>query len=643
MEYYSKYIKYQKKYTHLENQIGGSDPMSITKFHSKRDICNKKSFNNDQIINEIYQNNLLGELHSNLILTSQKDHIQLNEYNESFGKLNTLITSILSRIRRDNPSHNFKMHLLNLVSHIIRYNDFPPQILQYIQESEKQKIKTSIQEYKIKLLQVEDIGYHMCTTLYNKYISKRTSEDDYDTEIFKYVLKTTIKRFDSNKDILDNFDFFHKNFKNTFKNMSQKLGVCYLTRTAIHSNYLVLAKTSNGKSTKEQPSSIKFITDINKDDQVYLKNTLDNFMQPQNDETKKIKENNLNKKLQREKGNINRHNQEIKELDNDIENYQLKINELESKIDNYWDKLHGTIEEYQSITEKENVTDFDRQNLSHYENQVNYYKDQLGRSKKWRSETQKHISSIYSEKSTKEILDEKYDRWFITPEIMKKYQSEIVNCIHNYKNILVPIELLDLTKDEKVSNINKLILNKDNMSARLKLHAGMLFINTEKKYIEHFEPHGVSATYDTVQVADILKNLHSKIPELANYDFITQHQMCPIIQGPQALDRSFYCYIHSGYYSMLRILHPNKSSEEIGTMLISKIDENDENDTTNTPSLDYLQKKYARLSGSEIKTRLENFMKWHRYIVNFMNSPNKKLVDQLSNVIKSVIPPLKFD
>lgn len=116
----------------------------------------------------------------------------------------------------------------------------------------------------------------------------------------------------------------------------------------------------------------------------------------------------------------------------------------------------------------------------------------------------------------------------------------------------------------------------------------------------------------STKVFEAIKNIHETISELAQYRFIKQAESCPIIPGAHGLDRSGYCYIHSGYYSLLRILYPNISSEELQMMLISKKNANYKHDeNAYITSINELNKKYTTISGEKIKFRLENFMRWH--------------------------------
>jgi hypothetical protein len=513
-------------------------------------------------------------------------------------------------------------------------NNLPPKILQFIKDTEKTKINNAISKYESTLLKIENIGYLICSTLYDKYMSMPRIEDG-DTRIFRYVLRETIKRFDSDIDIVENFKFFHSKFPDTFKMLSAKLNTCYLER-APKMPYLLLVKTKSG---------VKSVLNLDGDDMIYLKNIINSYNNDSelDKSSEKIKQN-----LSTDNDQVAKYNEEIKiintqilDIETENQKYINRIKEINDKIETYNRKLKGTLDEYIAITEEEKPTKFDRSDLSHYEFMIKSNNEHIASREKSREHIQNTKSSqIITLPKNNDYLKE----FIITSEDAEDYKEKIIKCIHNKKNILVPIALLDITKTDVINNIQQHILTKDNLNMKIKYHANMLFINTEKKYIEHFEPHGVSGLYDSTVIADALQNIHLDIPELKQYKFYKQAESCPIIYGPQALDRSYYCYIHSGYYSLLRILYPDISSEEVQTMLVSQINEGYKgNDRQDTSSLDYLTKKYTDISGEKIKTRLENFMKWHRYIVDFMNSPNKQIVDQFSNIIKDMIPNLKFD
>lgn len=625
--YKSKYMQYQRIITQQ-----GSGIFDIENFHSKRNVCAKKSFDNKEIINEIYFNDLLNELDSQINSLPEQNQ-KTTEYSTISSQLTSLIKSITGRIKGDNTDFNMETKPLTLVSYIKKVNNFPPKLLQYIKDSEKTKIKSLISDYETKLLDIDNIGYLMCSTLYDKYMSAQRILDS-DTKIFRYVLKQTIKRFDSDADIIDNFKFFHRYFADTFKTLSVNLNTCYLNRGNYH-NYLILAKTKSG---------IKNVLDISKEENIYLKNICDSYLGSGSDLSK------LEKELDHSTTNsdinerIKKVNSEITELELEQKSFLEKVSELTKKRENYEKKLAGTIEEYQKMTEQEKYTPTDYKDWEWNQNMVKNYNGYIDNKKKQRDELQKEKSNIHMKNKMNQI--EYYKQFFLTKEHEEEYMDKITKCIHNNKNILVPISLMNLTSKDKIDNIQQHLLSKDNLSARLELHANMLFINTEKKYIEHFEPHGVSALYDSTEVSKVLEKIHLTIPILKSYKFYKQSETCPILYGPQSLDRSSYCYIHSGYYALLRILYPDIKSEELQTMLISQTNEGfkDQDDPSqDKTSLDYLNKKYTPLSGEKIKSRLENFMKWHRYIVDFMKSPQHNIVEQFLKIIKEIVPPLKFD
>ena len=552
---------------------------------------------------------MLNELDSQINLLA-KQNLKIIDYKASTSQLVNIIKSVIGRIKGDNPDFNMEIKPLTLVSHIKKTNNFTPKMLQFIKESEKTKINNLIEDYESKLLDIDNIGYLMCSTLYDKYMGSQRILDS-DTKIFRYLLKETIKEFDSDADIIDNFRFFHKFFANTFKILSTKLNTCYLDRENYY-NYLILAKTKSG---------IKNVLDIDKEDMIYLKNICDNYMKQQNDIEKSLDDKDLLDELNKK---IKKTNTDILEMEAEQKKFIEEINTLKQKRGKYEVLLHGPIEDYQKMEEQEKWSPSDTNILEWNEKMIRNYDEYIKNQKTKRESLQKEKLDL-SAKSIGERM-EYHKQFFITSEQLDEYEEKISKCVYNNKNILVPISLMNLTSKDKIDNIEQYLLSKDSLSLRIELHANMLYINTEKKYIEHFEPHGVSALYDSTEVSKVLEKIHSKMPILQNYKFYRQAETCPILYGPQALDKSSYCYIHSGYYSLLRILYPDISSEELQMMLISQINEGYKSEgKEDTSSLDYLNKKYSPLSGEKIKIRLENFMKWHRYIVDFMKSPIIKL------------------
>lgn len=350
------------------------------------------------------------------------------------------------------------------------------------------------------------------------------------------------------------------------------------------------------------------------EEKLYLKNILDNY---------KDKFSHTDNKPKKYDDDFKKINKSIMEIEKQKVELVKEMNLLQQKSENYNKKLFGSMEDYRNITEDERVTDFDQKLLEFNKNIIKSEDVSLELLKKERNDLQKEKENSLLKKNSQKI--DSYQQFSLTTDDIVEYEEKIIKCINNHKNILVSITLIDLSDNKIINNIKEYILGKDSLSIKLKIHSNMLFINNEKKYIEHFEPHGVDALYDTNEVFNILNKMHSNMPEFKNYKFYKQVETCPIIQGAQTLDKSYYCYIHSSYYALLRILYPNTSSEELQMMLISQKNDGYENEEKqNITSLDYLNKKYTRLSGEKIKARLENFMKWHSYIVysNIITMPS---------------------
>ena len=601
---------YQKKYI---QHIGGAN---------KEDVCSNNKFNNDNIIIEIYFNNLLTELHT-LIINSDKTQAVIN-YEEHYNKLNRILLNILDIIKT--KTTDFNIDLPTLISHYYINKNLPPKIIHYISDIEKKEIIKDIKEYQNKILNIDNIGYMMCSLLYDTYINKnkpdnKNKHDDQNlkADLLKYILKESIKHFDNDDNIKDNFVFFHKTFSNTFKDVSIKLNTDYLERS--NSCYLVLVKNKN---------KIRFMSDI--DDN--LKNHIYNlFLDFYNNNDEKLI--NIKKENEEYENRIVNFNDIINKNENTINSYNVNLNELKNKINKSGEENNKTLFSNKELIEltKNNIEkiinlikDITQINIE-YQGYIANYQQLIDNNKKTQN-------TIYEEIKTELTL-----QFFINNEDFKNYSSLLNESVLSKRNVLVPILLFDITKDNtKINNISEYIKNNKDFGLKFKLHSNMLFINNKQKYIEHFEPHGVSGLYDSTAVFNILKEIHQKIPDFHNYTFYKQADTCPIIEGPQILDRSDYCYIHSGYYSFLRILYPDISSEEIQMMLISKLnpDFNDETYVKTTLS-DYLNKKYERLFGYNIKTRLENFMSWYKSVIVVSLYPNMNIQYEYSKIIKQIM------
>ena len=561
---------YEKKYIYHKNlsQFGGTN---------KDKICSDKEFKNDEIIKEIYSNDLLIQLHTN-VLSSQRT-TELDEYETEYNKLSSLVLIILNKIKT--KTFELEIKPLTLVSHYYRNKNFPPKMLAYINSEEKKELIQQIKEYQNKILKIEKIGYFMCSLLYDVYVNQFEKShnlflNENNVELFRYILKESINYFDNSDDIKQNFFFFHNTFSDNFKIISRKLNTEYLSKTTTNissSCYLILVKIKN---------KIKFFLDLNKDTKDYIINSLINSLI---DIDEKLKEKNTSKIFSENR---------IKELESSIV-------ELENLI-------------------KDNNNEKNRDQFLVF---INDYREMIDSYKENKNNIEKEILLYINNNYT--IDDEAFD----------DYKEKLNYCFSNKKNVLVPIMLLDISQEKtQINNISNYIKNHKDPSYKFKLHSNMLFINNKNKYIEHFEPHGISGFYDSSKVFDVLESIHKKIPDFNDYTFYKQSETCPIVEGPQYLDRTEYCYIHSGYYSFLRILYPDISSEELQMMLISKINPEFKEDIKINPSFEYLNKKYIRLNGYEIKTRLENFMRWYRSIVLIYDTT--RIQEEFIKVIKQI-------
>jgi hypothetical protein len=107
-------------------------------------------------------------------------------------------------------------------------------------------------------------------------------------------------------------------------------------------------------------------------------------------------------------------------------------------------------------------------------------------------------------------------------------------------------------------------------------HANVLIFDTVSKTIDRYDPHGTHCgdgacpSYDQNGVDAYLKKEFKKI--LPEYKFIDFSVACPNI-GPQMkgekFDRAGYCVTWSLMFTVLRILNPGKSPDEINKQLLN--------------------------------------------------------------------------
>jgi len=105
-------------------------------------------------------------------------------------------------------------------------------------------------------------------------------------------------------------------------------------------------------------------------------------------------------------------------------------------------------------------------------------------------------------------------------------------------------------------------------------HANVLIFDTVLKTIDRYDPHGnlcgkfSCPSYDQDKVDDILKAQFKKI--LPEYKFIYLSVACPTagIQHVEPRNRNGYCVTWSLMFTVLRILNPGKSYEEINKHML---------------------------------------------------------------------------
>jgi hypothetical protein len=106
-------------------------------------------------------------------------------------------------------------------------------------------------------------------------------------------------------------------------------------------------------------------------------------------------------------------------------------------------------------------------------------------------------------------------------------------------------------------------------------HANVLIFDTISKTVDRYDPHGTQCdgyacpAYDQDGIDAILKKEFKKI--LPDYKFIDLSVACPNV-GPQTkaeiFDRTGYCVTWSLMFTVLRILNPGKSPEEVNNQLL---------------------------------------------------------------------------
>ena len=106
-------------------------------------------------------------------------------------------------------------------------------------------------------------------------------------------------------------------------------------------------------------------------------------------------------------------------------------------------------------------------------------------------------------------------------------------------------------------------------------HANVLFFDTVEKTIDRYDPHGAQCegincpAYNQDRIDKILKNEFKKI--IPGYKFIDFSVACPNV-GPQmkaeVFDRTGYCVTLSLMFTVLRILNPGNTPEQVNDQLL---------------------------------------------------------------------------
>lgn len=106
-------------------------------------------------------------------------------------------------------------------------------------------------------------------------------------------------------------------------------------------------------------------------------------------------------------------------------------------------------------------------------------------------------------------------------------------------------------------------------------HANVLFFDTVEKTIDRYDPHGAHCAgftcpaYNQDKIDNILKKEFKKI--IPGYKFIDFSVACPNV-GPQmkaeVFDRTGYCVTWSLMFTVLRILNPGKTPDQVNNQLL---------------------------------------------------------------------------
>ena len=170
--------------------------------------------------------------------------------------------------------------------------------------------------------------------------------------------------------------------------------------------------------------------------------------------------------------------------------------------------------------------------------------------------------------------------------------NKIKYCHEKKYNMILPVGLIDIRDTSGFNSVKDALQYSTDISHRLKAHANMVYIDTTKKEIDHFEPHGIDGLYGE-QTTNEIENDFKTYLHGYEYKYINNSTESPYFFGPQALDKSEYCYIHCVYYILLRIFNPLMTYTVARNRLLH-------------------DKDGKKLSGANIKKRMEKFMKAFR-------------------------------
>lgn len=667
------------QYKIIYNQ-NGSGPLDRKKIFTAEEICANKNINTMSIFHEIIDNNLLSKLDEQInyiyplkIESYIKKKEKLMDIHQMFDIESNYIDPLnffsLIYSQRKIPAFALAKKP-EVIEKISKFDGKPI----FIEENlSLENILDDFKNYRDEILNLEGIGSIMCSLLLEKYNKETKIKNEKEPQFFKENL---VKEFDNaisidEKIITDTFIYFQRNYTDIFNFIAKNIGVCFLAPKPQY--YISLVKVEDQlyfpdeitdelyqeykklvyETLKDKIPELRYLEELTKlinnfninklnEDEMELKYKLkkrdkeiNDLLEIISDFTNKIKLiKETRAKQQKTTSTVSEAEQNITDIvSNTVTNVVDKVVETGGEVE---PEDEYPIEEV-DYNDTELYPLYDKIRLLKYEvnTQIFNINDYIGRL----STIENLKDNDYKNKTEKKFIDDK-----LTQEILQiqsketyklnseEYVLRLKKCIQDNKNILIPVSLYDLTSftdSAELNDVGTAILAKEKTSILIRAHANAVFINTENLTYEHFEPHGSLAKYNKNLTESKIQELHSRIfskivPD-KEFKFINRNQFCLDLEGPQLLDKSAYCLIHSCYYMFLRILNPNLSLQEIEKMTTSK-----ENPLMSTGDIDetsaeYLSQKYIQLNGEEIKTRLEKFMLWLKDFYMFHNNDPFKM------------------